>query len=409
MKIHQPKSSASSRNLVSQPKKQGIKNKKAERSCLQNRLSNEQRIKVRTSFICAAGQEIRNKQESCAVKIRVELTGGIPLKSLRMAAVDDGQNSPVYDTWQDTWPIEDLVHDIFSQNFDTEYDVLAHALQTLLVSDAAKSFINDAAGGGWEIGLSDLGDNAFHIDVPLKKIIINNNGLSPIAIMRTPHFRHLLSTTLVRALRDVWHEKRNGGFDEKFNVESILMLERVRAADCDAMIVLAAWQLRAAGQGDMWRHVLASDEGDLAVAFGCVLEKDKGDYAIHKALEAAFNQWYGVQDRVMLCDHASLEYVDEVLRNKMAPGNTLASAFDIEVLSCLPDRTAYLQGCGANILRAPLYAGLHDVVNQSHFMQIVHDMSVTYTQGVPFRDASLAAKIFPGGRMTAEEDTVSAR
>lgn len=326
-----------------------------------------------------------------------------------MAEVDDGQNSPVYDTWQDTWPIDDLAHDIFSQNFDTEYDVLAHALQTMQLSAVTKSFINDAANANWEIGLSDLGDSAFHIDVPLKKIIINNHGLSPSAIMRAPHYRYQLLMTLVRSLRDVWHEKRHGGFDDKFNAESILMLERVRAADCDSMIVLAAWQMRAEGQGDLWRHVLASDEGDLAIAFGCVLEKENGQFAVHKALEASFNQWYNVQERVMLCDHASLEYLDEVLRNNMVPGTKRAEASEIELISCLPDRTAYLQGCGSNILRAPLYAGLHDVVNQSHFMQIVHDMSVTYTQGVPFRDASLAAKIFPGGQMTPEEDTIPAR
>ncbi len=323
-----------------------------------------------------------------------------------MAAVDDDQNSPVYDTWQDTWPLDDLLHDIYSQNFDSEYDVLAFGLQQVQLSKNAKAFIIDAANAGWEMGLSDLGDSAFHIDVPLKKIIINNNGLSPSAIMRSSHFRDTMLMTLVKSLRDAWHEKRHGGFDEKYNAESILMLERVRAADCDVMVVLAAWELRALGHGDLWRHALASDEGDLAIAFGCLLEKETGNYAIHKALHAAFDQWYNVCDRIVLCDHASLEYIDEVMRNNLALGSKRAESADIEILGCLPDRTTYLQGMGADILRAPAYAGLQDVVNQTHFMQIMHDMQTTTVQGVPFADKALAAKIFPNGQMTPEAETV---
>ncbi len=322
--------------------------------------------------------------------------------------MDDDLNSPVYDTWQDTWPLDDLLHDIYSQNFESEYDALAFGVQQLQQSKTTKAFILDAMNAGWEMGLCDLGGNAFHIDVPLKKIIINNNGLSASAIMRNAHFREGLLMTIVRALRDGWHEKRHGGFDEKFNAESILMLERVRAADCDVMVVLAAWELRALGHADLWRHVLASDEGDLAIAFGCILEKETGNYAVHKALHAAFDQWYNVADRIVLCDHASLEYIDEVLRNGMVLDTHRAESADVEVLGCLPDRTTYLQGEGTNILRAPTYAGLQDVVNQTHFMQIVHDLKSTTVQGVAFSDSTLAAKIFPNGRMTPEADKVSA-
>jgi hypothetical protein len=324
-----------------------------------------------------------------------------------MAAVEDDLNSPVYDTWQDTWPLDDLLHDIYSQDFDCEYDALAYGVQQLQHSKTVKAFILDALNNGWEMGLSDLGANAFHIDVPLKKIIINNNGLSASAIMRNTHFRETMLMTMVRALRDAWHEKRHGGFDEKFNAESILMLERVRAADCDVMVALAAWELRALGHGDLWRQLLASDEGDLAIAFGCILEKETGQYATHKALHAAFEQWYNVSDRIVLCDHATLEYIDEVLRNNLSLGIRRAESADIEVLGCLPDRTTYLQGEGANILRAPAFAGLQDEVNQTHYMQIMHDMKSTTVQGVAFNDRGLAAKIFPNGEMTPETEAVS--
>jgi hypothetical protein len=332
--------------------------------------------------------------------MRVTLTGGIPLKSLRITSGDE----PVFDQWQDTWPLDDLLHDIYSQNYDSEFDVLAHGLQFLQQSNVAKALIDDAIAQGWEAGLCELGGTDFHIDVPLKKIILNNNNLPPNILMRSPYFKNIFLMAMVRALRDVWHEKRQGGFDEKFGAEGILMLERVRAADCDVITVLAGWELRAVGEGEFWRHLLASDEGDLAISFGCALEKNMS-YPVHKALAAAFDQWYRVPERAMRCDHDALEYIDGVLRTSGTLGNRMAASIDIEALSCLPDKTAYLQGCGNNIIRAPFYAGLHDEVNQSHFMQIVHDMSVTYVQGVPFRDSGLAAKIFPGGLMT--EDTQS--
>ena len=79
---------------------------------------------------------------------------------------------------------------------------------------------------------------------------------------------------------------------------------------------------------------------------------------------------------------------------------------DIELLGCLPDRTTYLQGEGANILRAPAYAGLQDEVNQTHYMQIMHDMKSTTVQGVAFSDKALAAKIFPNGEMTPETEAL---
>jgi hypothetical protein len=312
------------------------------------------------------------------------------------------------DDWSDAWKLSELLHETFSKDFNSEFDVLASSLQYLQKSKTAKALSVEAAALGWQIGLADLGSSAFHIDVPLKKIILNNNAMKPGELARSPYFRNLLLMTMVRALRDIWHEKRQGGFDGKFGPEGILMLERVRAADCDVITVLAAWELRKKNEGELWRHLLSSDEGDLAIVFGCVLEKEVASHPVHKALAAAFDQWYRVQQRAMVCDHETLEYIDEVIQSGIVMTTRRASAADIEVLSCLPDKTAYLQGSGNNILCAPLYAGLHDEVNQTHYMQIVHDMSVTCIQGVPFRDAGLAAKIFPDGDFTPSE-TFSSR
>lgn len=342
------------------------------------------------------------------MKIRINLTGGISLKSARPPGdgAFDFASGPVCDGVQDTWPVEDLSLDIYSRAFEGEFDVLAHALQLLRASASASALIDEAIQGGWEFGLSDLGERDFHVDVPGQKIIFAHYGMMPPALSRAPYFMNGLSVSMLRALRDIWHEKRHGGFDEKFGPEGILALERTRAADCDCYAVLCAWELRAAGYGDVWRHAIACEDGDVALAFLRTLEKSAISYPSQKAMAAAFAQWHRNAERVSVCEHEALEYIDELLRQdgrgKSFGPLAKAGAQDIEVLSCLPDRTAYLQDMGEEILRAPLYAGLTDPVNQTHYMQIMHDVSASIVQGVAFRDPGLAAKIFPGGEMTRE-------
>ena len=73
------------------------------------------------------------------------------------------------------------------------------------------------------------------------------------------------------------------------------------------------------------------------------------------------------------------------------------------VLSCLPDKTAYLQEQGHEILRDPFYSGLGDPINQAHFMQILKDIKIVRVNDVPFTDAELAAKIFPNGEFTPDD------
>ena len=74
-----------------------------------------------------------------------------------------------------------------------------------------------------------------------------------------------LQLSLIRGLRDIWQEKRHGGFEDHYSPQDILMLERVRAADCDTMAILAALELRIAGYDPLWKHIVGSDEGDMAI------------------------------------------------------------------------------------------------------------------------------------------------
>jgi len=47
---------------------------------------------------------------------------------------------------------------------------------------------------------------------------------------------------------------------------------------------------------------------------------------------------------------------------------------DIERLSTLPDKTAYLQDNADAIVNNPVYAGMSDEINKSHLMHILYDV-----------------------------------
>lgn len=308
----------------------------------------------------------------------------------------------------DVWSVAELC--VYTPiTIENNRDLLAYILAELSQSDAASLMIREAAQEGWRLGLSSLGKHDFHLDVPSRHIVLDNNSMEPAAILRTPHSYNSLLVSMIRALRDVWQEKRHGGFDEHYTAESVLLLERIRAADCDVVTVLTSWQLRNEGQLDLWRYILGSEEGDMGIVYSNMLEAGQ---STHAALTATFRQWFNNVQRINNCDHETLEYMDDVLIANIdgsAFGKKRAHKACVEILSCLPDKTPYLRGQGDDILSDPLFAGLCDPINQSHFLQVVRDSQLVIVQNVPFRDAGLAAKIFPGGDMTPERQTDAAQ
>ena len=304
-------------------------------------------------------------------------------------------------TLENTWPVGDLLQE---NGESAEEILLARHLAELSKSPIARQLVREAGEQSWRLGLARLDHHDFHLNVPEKTIILDDHGLDAESLPGAPYFYHAMQISLVRALRDACKEKRHGGFDENYAPESVLFLERLRAADCDVIAALVAWELR----GGLWRHMTGSEDSDIALAFSSVLEKDPSAAFNGRALAAAFRQWFRNTGRVNACDHETLEYMDGVL--DMNPGAAFgrrrAGKICVEVLSCMPDKTAYLRGLGEEILSDPLFAGLSDPINQAHFMQVMRDAEVCYVQNVPFRDAKLAARIFPGGRMTPEREEV---
>ncbi len=285
-------------------------------------------------------------------------------------------------------------------SFETSDDILAWTAAMLADSPTASRLWIDAESAGWDVGIADLKNGGFHIDMIDRVLLLDNYALSPAALGRSPYFRNALLVALVRALRDIWHEEKSGAFEDEFAPEAALMLERVRAADCDTVTMLVGWELRGAGYTDVWRHLIGSEEGDMALIFTRFLERDPTALFDGSALAYAFRQWYADESRVDGTDHETLESLDDIMLNHTgitAPfGERRMSARDIERLSCLPDGRCYLKGLADTIMRDPFFAGLHDPVNQTHLFHLMYDMEVVMVNNVPFRDARLARMIFPG-------------
>lgn len=285
--------------------------------------------------------------------------------------------------------------------------LLSWCAAMMTYSPTGLRLLDRAGKAGWRISMAELHHNGFHMDVPEKAIIIDHCGLDEAALGRSLYFRNAFLMTFVRALREIGHELCWGSFEENYQPEHILMLERVRAADCETVAVQVAWELRGAGFGDIWRHLLGSEDGDMAMIFARFLERDPGAHFNGSALAYAFRQWYADHDRVAACDHETLESLDdfmmeagEALRNPF--GKIELNPLNIESMGVLPDGICYLAGLGRTVMSDPFFCGMNDPVNQTHLFHLMYDLEVTLVNNVPFRDASLARRIFPGGSIFSE-------
>lgn len=287
-------------------------------------------------------------------------------------------------------PLETELPDIFWIGRDL--------MKQLWESPTARSLINFAAHSGWAMGVQSLEDGAYLLETDQKNLLLNDYGLRTDALQSPGYFRHAFLLSLIRAVRDIWHIENRWPQQKNFNLESILLTERIRMADCDIMALLVAWELRGEGYPESWRHLIGSPEGDMALIFSRTLEYNPYATFTGQALCLAFDQWFEDDVRVNACDHITLEMIDEDLRDgadQHRYGSHCVSPVYLESLSKLADQCCYLQGRGEGLLQNPLYSGLCDEVNQSHYKQIRNELACVRVGSVAFRDPDLAQKLFP--------------
>lgn len=305
------------------------------------------------------------------------------------------------------WLLADLYErpvalDLFADGADGEIydysDILSWCLRILSCSTSAHALIGEALDKDWVVTLDDLGGSGYSLDVEERMLTLDHNALVPSALGRSSYFRNVTMVTLIKALRDIWQERRHGGFDEVYTANNVVLMERLRAADLDVFSILAAWEIRVEGYEDLWRTVLGSEQSDMAMIFSGFVEREPATQFNGQALKACFIQWYRDDTRIDACDRETLDYLDDVLCHSSAInpfGTKGPSKMDVEVISMMPDRCAYLQGLGAEILADPVYSDIENEINDTHLMHIMYDLEAIIVEDVPFRDAGLARKIFP--------------
>jgi hypothetical protein len=290
--------------------------------------------------------------------------------------------------------------------FESDLDVLQWICAMAGESPGARILLKEAQIERWDIRLDDLVQGGYAIDEQSHTILIDHFGFTAVALGRSAYFRNALFVNFVKALRQLWHERSGHSFERTHRPDATLMLERARAADCETIAILAGWELRGAGYSDIWRYILGSEEGDMAMIFTRAIEKDPAGFYDGSVLTRTFCQWYGDEGRVASCDHATLERMDMILEE--GPGAQMFGeeplrAGDIEKMAGLPGGKAYLSGMGRNICTDPYFAALNDPINETHLFQIIYDSKVVLAGGVPFRDKRLARLIFPGELVEAKD------
>lgn len=283
--------------------------------------------------------------------------------------------------------------DAYPYVFETDYDVLCWATAIISESPMGLYLLDKAQEAGWKIGISDLGTGGFHLEIDEKIILLDHFGFEPAAIGRSAYYRLSLIPILAKALRDIVHEENFGAFEETYTPESTIQLERVRAADSDSISVFIGWELRSAGYDDIWRHMLSSDDGDMAQVMVNIFEKYPTAIYNGIAIAHIFRQWYADVNRIDAVDHDTLERLDNLLHQQSGLlGEETFSLKNIEALSLLPDGTAYLADLSDTVAKDPFFSAMNDSINQAHLFQIIYDNKVTYVKDIPFRDRLLAQK-----------------
>ena len=287
--------------------------------------------------------------------------------------------------------------------FEEDEDVLYWLCGMAAESPAARLLLKNAQDDDAHIMMGDLGGAGFAVDSETLDITIDHFGFTASALGKSSHYRNAVFINFIRALRARWHAGRNYDFENTMRPDAVLMLERVRVADIETIAILIGWELRAAGHTDIWRSILGSNEGDMAMIFTRAIEKEPAGLYDGSVLTRTLCQWYGDETRVAEADADTLEAMDEYMEQGGKFGTQAVHAQTAEMISQLPDMRPYLHGMGGNITSDPYFLAVHDTINDAHLFQVVYDSKVTMVEGVPFRDSGLAKRIFPAGLVTVQE------
>jgi len=254
------------------------------------------------------------------------------------------------------------------------------------------ALLDDVDIDDWGFVISKDSSQSYKIDIEHDVVVLPS-------LLKKTHSRHNLLINMVRALRDMWYEDNHFDLYETLQPEEWLKWERLRSADIESFTVLVCWELRIAGERELWRTLMGSDIGDMAMIFQAIHEQTTSFDFNKSPLLHTFRQWFMVEDRINHTDSITLSAIDDSVLNDTnleSFGQDCLDGTDVEERLSLPQEGAYLEDM-AIMLNHPNFCQIPDDINQAHLFHIMNDLDTVQVSGVRFRDKSLAAKIFPKG------------
>lgn len=280
-----------------------------------------------------------------------------------------------------------------STPFHCDEDALIWGLSILCKSSLGRSIAFDARFEDWSLEVDDIEDGHAIIDPQLRILILPRGTPSVTALSKSYHDRLAFLTNLARGLRMIWQDMNNVRTRTDLTADDQIFFERLRRADMDIMALRMVWDLRSEGFSAVWRHMIAGNIGDVAVAANHFWDHEE----FPAGLAQTFLTWMGCDHLLAECDNRTLDDMDVRLQKSVDDvcGVAMLKGDDVLNISRLPEGGAYLAPLARTLCYSTEFRHIPDPVNEAHMRQILEECSEMMTPSLVFRDSELERKIFP--------------
>ncbi len=295
-------------------------------------------------------------------------------------------------------------------SFVSDEDVLVWALATIIDSPLGRALAYDARFEGWSIELDEVEDGCHIAEGQMRVLILPRFLPNAASLGRSPHFRNQFLCELIRGLRGIWNLSLGARDGRDLTINDQVLWNRLTQADHDLLLLAVAWEMRDAHHPELWRHLIGSDIGEMAIAWAALDERQDKPLTLSQTLMRLFPRWMESDVLLNSVDHRTLERLDHILQSPGSGrpcGARRLMADDLLRLSTLPDENSYLKPFTSMLLEDDAATQMPDPINEAHLLHLLRDITEMRTVQAGFRDADLARKIFPDLPLETAIDTLA--
>lgn len=323
---------------------------------------------------------------------------------------DDDYSFDLYDE-NESVSLEDLLHLVQEQNetddelemrtanFSSDGEALVWSLSVICETKLGRDMAFDARFEDWSIEVDDIEDGHHIINPQLRILILPRFAPSALALARSQNDRTKFLLEMARGLRSIWHDMTGVRENAELTVDDQILWERLRRMDQDLCALKMAWDLREQGMGGIWRHIIASSLGDVAILASEIWEDFGGTSDVPELDTFARLAPEWLSDATLLgeVDSYTCDILDARMQKSLREvcGVQQLTPKDLYTLSVLPGDSSYLAPVARTILYAPEFRSVPDPVNEAHIRQILEECEVLRSSPLVFSDSELEKKIFP--------------